>query len=148
MTVKVARMQSGEDVIADVKEIRESPESTAALAYEFSDAFTVMVQRPTESMFLTEESEQSTLESLRDMKLEFFPWSPLTTGRNIVTLISVVAMSDPHHNVLQGYLEVREQFKTLNRPKNDAKIDYTQTPPEHLLIGEGDGDGRGAESID
>ena len=32
MAIKIARMQSGEDVIADIKEIRESPESTKALA--------------------------------------------------------------------------------------------------------------------
>ena len=38
MTVKIARMQSGEDVIADIKEVRESPEATKALAYDFVDA--------------------------------------------------------------------------------------------------------------
>lgn len=141
MTVKIARMQSGEDVIANVKEIRTSPEATSALAYEFTEAFTVMIQRPTESMFLTEETEEDSLASLRDMKLEFFPWAPLATGRNVVTLLSVVSISDPHHNVLASYLEVREQFKNLNKPKDDAEIDYSQKPPADLLIGEVDGDG-------
>lgn len=147
MSVKVARLQSGEDVIANVKEIREGPEATQALAYEFEHPFTVMVQRNTESMFLTEGTGND-LDSLRDMKLEFFPWSPLTTGRNIVTLFSVVSLSEPHVNVLRGYNDVLEQYKTLNTPKSDAEIDYSHTPPADLLIGEDNGDGRGAESAD
>ena len=136
-------MQNGEDVIANVKEIRENAQSSVALAYEFEDSFSVMIQRPVGDMFLVEENEESSssLESLKDMKLEFFPWAPLSTGRNIVTLLSVVSMSEPHANVLTGYQQVLEQYKTLNRPKNDAEIDYSQTPPTDLLVGETNGDG-------
>ena len=139
--IKIARMQSGEDVIADVKEIRESPESKQALGYEFADAFTAMIQRPTDSMFLTEETQEDSLEQLKDMKLEFFPWAPLASGRNIVSLFSVVSMSDPHENVLAGYEQVLEQYKNLQKPKDNAEIDYSQTPPDDLLIGQPDGDG-------
>ena len=134
-------MQSGEDVIADVKEIRESPDSKQALGYEFADAFTAMIQRPTDSMFLTEETQEDSLEQLKDMKLEFFPWAPLASGRNIVSLFSVVSMSDPHENVLAGYEQVLEQYKNLQKPKDNAEIDYSQTPPDDLLIGQPDGDG-------
>lgn len=133
--IKIARMQSGEDVIADVKEIRESPESTQALGYEFADAFTAMIQRPTDAMFLTEEDDQDSLDQLKDMKLEFFPWAPLAAGRNIVSLFSVVSMSEPHENVLAGYQQVLEQYKNLQKPKDNAQIDYSQTPPDDLLVG-------------
>ena len=50
MSVKVVRMQNGEDVITDVKEIRPE-EGKSAIAYEFLDAFTVTILRPTEDMF-------------------------------------------------------------------------------------------------
>ena len=139
--IKIARMQSGEDVIADVKEIRESPDSKQALGYEFADAFTAMIQRPTDSMFLTEETQEDSLEQLKDMKLEFFPWAPLASGRNIVSLFSVVSMSDPHENVLAGYEQVLEQYKNVQKPKDNAETDYSQTPPADLLIGESDGAG-------
>nr|BAR35501.1 hypothetical protein [uncultured Mediterranean phage uvMED] len=138
MTVKIARMQSGEDVIADIKEVRESPEATKALAYDFVDAFTITISAP--------EFEEDQLKALQDMKLQFFPWSPLTKGRALVTLYSVVAVSDPHDNVMQGYHEVLEKYK--NMKKDDAKIDYSQTPPANLLVGEDSGAGRGAESSD
>ena len=42
-------------------------------------------------------------------------------------------------NVMQGYQDVLEKFKKLKT--DDAKIDYSQTPPADLLIGESAGDG-------
>ena len=128
MSVKVVRMQNGEDVVADVKEIR--PESgKSAIAYEFLDAMVVTILRSTEDMF----EEKTEMESLGDIKLEFFPWSPLATGRNIVTLYSVVAISDPHSNVVEGWKQAIEKYKTLK--KDDAEVDYSQTPPHDLFAG-------------
>ena len=134
MSVKVVRMQNGEDVIADVKEIRPE-EGKSAIAYEFLDAMAVQILRSTEDMF----EEKTDMESLGDIQLEFFPWSPLATGRNIVTLYSVVAISDPHTNVIEGWQQAIEKYKSLT--KDDAKIDHTQTPPDNLFVGEDNGDG-------
>ena len=139
MSVKVVRMQNGEDVVADVKEIR--PESgKSAIAYEFLDAFVVQILRSTEDMF--NEEVEVPMDELGDIKLEFFPWSPLSTGRNIVTLYSVVSISDPHSNVLDGWKQSLEKYKSLT--KDDAKIDYSQTPPDNLFVGQDNGDGGGA----
>jgi len=124
-------MQNGEDIVADVKEIR--PESgKSAIAYEFIDAMSVQILRSTEDMF--DETKSQDMESLGDIKLEFFPWSPLATGRNIVTLYSVVAISDPHSNVIEGWQQAIEKYKSLK--KEDAKVDYTQKPPDNLFVGE------------
>ena len=41
MTIKIARMQNGEDVVANVKEVRANETDTQALAYEFENPFTV-----------------------------------------------------------------------------------------------------------
>ena len=105
MSVRVARMQNGEDVIADIKEIR--PDATGK---------------------------------------EFFPWSPLSTGRNIVTLYSVVAISEPHSNVVDGWQQAIKKYKEIK--KDDAKVDHTQTPPTAVFVGEDNGTGRGTESTD
>ena len=130
MSVKVVRMQSGEDIVADVKEIR--PESgKSAIAYEFLDAFTVQILRSTEDMF--NEEVEVPMDELGNIQLEFFPWSPLSTGRNIVTLYSVVSISDAHSNVLDGWKQSLEKYKSLT--KDDAKIDHTQAPPDNLFAG-------------
>ena len=128
MSVKVVRMQNGEDVIADVKEIRPE-EGKSAIAYEFLDAMAVQILRSTEDMF----EEKTDMESLGDIQLEFFPWSPLATGRNIVTLYSVVAISDPHTNVIEGWQQAIEKYKSLK--KEDVKVDYSETPPDNLFAG-------------
>ena len=128
MSVKVVRMQNGEDVVADVKEIRPE-EGKSAIAYEFLDAMAVQILRSTEDMF----EEKTDMESLGDIQLEFFPWSPLATGRNIVTLYSVVAISDPHTNVIEGWQQAIEKYKSLK--KEDAKVDYSETPPDNLFAG-------------
>ena len=136
-------MQNGEDVVADVKEIR--PESgKSAIAYEFLDAFTVQILRSTEDMF--SEEVETPMDELGEIQLEFFPWSPLATGRNIVTLYSVVAISDPHSNVIDGWKQAIEKYKSLK--KDDAEIDYTQTPPPNLSDWQDNGDGRGTEPTD
>ena len=128
MSVKVVRMQNGEDVVADVKEIRPE-EGKSAIAYEFLGAMAVQILRSTEDMF----EEKTDMESLGDIQLEFFPWSPLATGRNIVTLYSVVAISDPHTNVIEGWQQAIEKYKSLK--KEDAKVDYSETPPDNLFAG-------------
>ena len=129
MSVKVVRMQNGEDVVADVKEIRPE-EGKSAIAYEFLDAMAVQILRSTEDMF----EEKTDMESLGDIQLEFFPWSPLSTGRNIVTLYSVVAIADPHSNVVEGWKTAIEKYKALKRDE-DAKVDYSETPPDNLFAG-------------
>ena len=130
MSVKGVRMQNGEDVVADVKEIR--PESgKSAIAYEFLDAFVVTILRSTEDMF--SEEVETPMDELGEIQLEFFPWSPLGTGRNIVTLYSVVSISDPHTNVIEGCQQAIEKYKSLK--KDDAKVDYSETPPDNLFAG-------------
>ena len=130
MSVKVVRMQNGEDVVADVKEIR--PESgKSAIAYEFIDAFTVQILRSSEDMF--NETIETPMDELGEIDLEFFPWSPLATGRNIVTLYSVVAISDPHSNVIEGWQQAIAKYKSLK--KEDVKVDHTETPPDNLFAG-------------
>ena len=130
MSVKVVRMQNGEDVVADVKEIR--PESgKSAIAYEFLDAFVVTILRSTEDMF--NEEVETPMDELGEIQLEFFPWSPLGTGRNIVTLYSVVSISDPHTNVIEGWQQAITKYKSLK--KDDAKVDYSETLPDNLFAG-------------
>ena len=146
-------MQNGEDVVANVKEVRANETDTQALAYEFENPFTVTLLQSATEMFDAQPGDEymddtppDPMDSLSDLRLQFFPWSPLSKGRNIVTLYSVVAMSDPHTNVMEGYHNALEKFKQLRQ--DDAQIDNTQVPPRDVYFGEGDGDGRRTEPND
>lgn len=128
MSVKIARMQSGEDVIADIKEVRADVDTAVPIAYEFVQAYSVMIEQPTEQYtFLVEhgETEPSQEVDLKDVQLRLYPWSPLTTGRNIVTINSVVSISDPHENVLDVY------HKTLKKYKPAAMSVYFDEVDDH-----------------
>ena len=142
--IKIARMQNGEDVVADVKEIRANETDTQALAYEFENAFTVSLLQSSNDMFHGADSYQDEeppdpLDSLSHLRLQFFPWSPLSTGRNVVTLFSVVSMSDPHQNVLEGYHNALEKLKSLK--ENNAEGITTEDSPRDVYFGEDNGDG-------
>ena len=144
--IKIARMQNGEDVVADVKEIRANESDTRALAYEFDNAFTVTLLQSSSNMFDDVQSDQyqdeeppDPLDQLSDLRLQFFPWSPLSTGRNVVTLFSVVSMSDPHQNVLEGYHNALEKLKSLK--ENNAEGITTEDSPRDVYFAEDNGDG-------
>ena len=53
MSARVVRMINGEDVIADVKEVRESNDGPA-LAYKLTQPYTVTIQQPPEVTFETD----------------------------------------------------------------------------------------------
>lgn len=128
MSVKIARMQSGEDVIADIKEVRADATTAVPLAYEFVQAYSVMIEQPSDQVtFLAEEGEAEPAQEvdLANVQLRLYPWSPLTTGRNIVTINSVVSISDPHENVMDIY------HKTLKKYKPAAMSVYFDEVDDH-----------------
>lgn len=112
MSVKVVRMQSGEDVIADVKEVRASDESAVPLAYQFTQPYSVVIEQPADKMFdfQGEESDPDEMD-LTDVQIKLFPWSPLTIGNNIVSVVSVVSIGDPHENVESSYYAILGKHK-------------------------------------
>ena len=116
MSVKIARMQSGEDVIADIKEVRADVDAAVPLAYEFVQAYSVVIEQPEQQVtFLAEEGEPEPDQEidLANVQLRLYPWSPLTIGRNIVTINSVVSISDPHENVRDMYHKTLKKHKPL-----------------------------------
>ena len=137
-------MANGEDVIADIKEVRKAPskdyctndpEDLRVLAYEFKDAFSIQLEM-NEKDFLVEEEGNNTMENpLKDIRMRFYPFFPLTVGSNFVELIHVVSIADPHWEVLQRYEKALTTIKKSKPQKDDVKIDYSEVSPEGLLVG-------------
>ena len=128
MTVKIARMQSGEDVIADIKEVRASEESVAPLAYQFTQPYSLVIQQPQEKLFEFEGEELEEDEmDLSDVEITLYPWSPLTVGNSIVSVISVVSLGTPHDNVLESYQAALKKFQ----PKDPMTV-YIDTEDEEM----------------
>lgn len=135
MTVKIARMSNGEDVIADIKEVRSGEGDDArVLAYEFIEAFSITLETD-EQDYLVEEVAGEKVEQpqLNNIRMRFFPYFPLTVGSNFITLNHVVSMADPHVEVRKRYDQARNT--TTAEARTDAtETDYSEAPPSDLLI--------------
>ena len=131
MSVQVARMANGEDVIADIKEVRNSEGDDArVLAYEFIDSFSIQLEMNDQEFLVEEAGKENPLGNLR---MRFYPFFPLTVGSNFISLQHVVSIADPHWEVLKRYEEALQTIKKSR--KDDVKVDYSEIPPSGLVIG-------------
>ena len=100
MAVKIAVLKSGEDVIADVKEIIDK-ETEKQLSLVFTNPYVVTVSKTTETIFLTEENTNDNQASVN-----FTKWMPLTEDTDIMVPYDwVVTFINPHTDILNSYLE-------------------------------------------
>jgi|TARA_B100000073_G_scaffold21750_1_gene17158 hypothetical protein len=127
MTVKVVRMVNGEDVIADIKEIRKDEETPGAVAYMFDKPYAVQILEPTEMLF-EERASTEEPQKVNELDLKFYPYCPLSNKPEIVVAVHQVALIyDPHPSVSGKYLELIKAMENNNA--GNFEVDYTHQPP-------------------
>lgn len=95
MTVKLAVLKSGEDVVADIKELVDENGSVVSLI--FSNPVVVKLISP--QVLLEGEGEH-------EYKIAFYPWIPLSFDKNIpVKRDWVVTIVEPVEMVKKSYEE-------------------------------------------
>ena len=144
MSVKIARLKSGEDVIADVKEVsaKDDP-NKVAVAFQFEEPYTVILEDSEEmemamwgeGLFEDEVVEDQGVEYLDDdpdnpltdltednadeakqPTLILYPWCPLARNRQFFLRIDeVVTVYDPHTQVIDKYNELLEAKQSVNK---------------------------------
>jgi len=143
MSVKIARLKSGEDVIADVKEVsaKDDP-NKVAVAFQFTEPYTVILEdseememamwgeglvtddeaEVTDEVFLDEEGNpepqltDTNAEEAKQPTLILYPWCPLARNREFYLRIDeVVTVYDPHTQVIDKYTELLEDKKRVNQ---------------------------------
>jgi len=137
MSVRIVRMQNGEDVIADVYEMREGKDGPP-LAYKLDRPYTFVIQRP-QSLF--EEAhytdEPTTLDQL-DVQFEaFVPFSK--EPHVFLPIQSVSFIYSPIDQMADKYQELTA---------NHAEIDVVEERSESVPDGKDDGTGRGTVDSD
>lgn len=96
MTVKVALLKSGEDVIADIKELISEDEKV--VSYVFSNPYVVKLYRPE---VLMEDNNDSVK---KPYNISVYPWMPLTEDTDIVINPDwVVTIVEPAQKLKQTY---------------------------------------------
>lgn len=119
MTVKLAILKSGEDVIADIKELISEDEKV--ISYVFTDPFCVKLVEPE---ILTDTDPQKIN---RQYSLSVYPWIPLTEQKDIVVNPDwVVSIVEPATTLKKSYEE-----KVYGRSTNKT-IDSDSSTSEQL----------------
>ena len=94
-------LKSGEDIIADVKEIKSEE---GIVGYYFHDPLIVKMYHPEEPTVLNEEGSSREYESM--ISVQFYPWIPLSEESKIPCSADwVVTIVEPVQNVKKLYQE-------------------------------------------
>ena len=108
MTVKLVMLKSGEDIIADVKEIKSEED---VVGYFFHDPLIVKMYSPEEPVVLSEEngfeSEHGTTKEISSkVGITFYPWVPLAAEKKIPCSADwVITIVEPVENLKKLYQE-------------------------------------------
>mgnify|MGYP001429235651 FL=1 len=100
MTVKLVMLKSGEDIIADVKEIKSNED---VIGYYFNDPLIVKMYEPEEPTVL---SEGSTNQYSSKINIIFYPWVPLSAEKSVPCSADwVITIVEPIENLKKLYQE-------------------------------------------
>ena len=101
MSVKLVMLKSGEDIIADVKELKSEQE---VVGYYFQDPLIVKMYHPEEPTVLNEDGSSRQYES--KISVQFYPWITLSEESRIPCSADwVVTIVEPVQNVKKLYQE-------------------------------------------
>ena len=101
MSVKLVLLKSGEDIIADVKELKSEE---GIVGYYFHDPLIVKMYHPEEPTVLTEDGSSRGYES--KISVQFYPWIPLSEESRIPCSADwVVTIVEPMQNLKKLYQE-------------------------------------------
>jgi hypothetical protein len=115
MTVKLALLKSGEDVIADIKEAI-SEETNKIVSYIFSDPYVVKLTRP---QVLMDDSEQP---ETRGYNISVYPWMPLSDDKDIaINPDWVVTIVEPAATLKKSY-EDRMNGRRITEHNSDSSL--------------------------
>ena len=109
MTVKLVMLKSGEDIIADVKEIKSDEQDV--IGYYFHDPLIVKMYSPEKPVVLSEENgvesdHGTTKEISSKVGITFYPWVPLSAENKIPCSADwVITMVEPIKNLKKLYQE-------------------------------------------
>ena len=99
MSVRIVRLRSGEDVIADVYEIAAQEDPKKAVAFRLDHPYSVYLDEGNELLV-----ESEGVQKMSKPELTMLPWAPLAKDRKVVLrLDEVISAYETHDDVIQKY---------------------------------------------
>lgn len=111
MSVQIALLKSGEEVIADIKEFRDSEDNL--VSYFFGDPHCIRIK--TQEVLLEAEDAPPKHE------LIFYKWMGLSKDKDIIVNKDwVVCIADPLDSIVESYEKRNGRNESSNRPDDVA----------------------------
>ena len=102
MSVRIARLKSGEDVIADIQEICPKDNPDKPVAYLLGKPYIVDARENRDLSVITEEPQQ-----IDDISVIFYPWAPMSAEEKIMCPIEWVV------TIYRQYEIITEKYNKL-----------------------------------
>ena len=119
MTIKILVLKSGEDVIADIKEMMTSDNQVMGYLLTKPCVVKLMSAAP-----LTAEEDDSNIEGSSEVRIRMHPWAPLAKEKEVpLSTEWVVTMFSPIDKVLDMYKKqvLKENGKTDTTDSSDKQ---------------------------
>ena len=125
MTIKILVLKSGEDVIADIKEMMTSDNQVMGYILTKPCVVKLMSAAP-----LTAEEDDSNTEHSSEVRIRMHPWAPLAKEKQVpLSTEWVVTMFSPIDKVLDMYkkqvLKENGKTDTTNSSDQQSKVGLT-----------------------
>lgn len=116
MSVRIVRMQNGEDVIGDVKEALNDETLVGVL---LTNPYQVYIQSDN-ALVPTDDPQK-----LNDVQVQFLPWAPLADKNEfLIRLDQIVTLYGAHSEILDRYNQI------IEASNHDDQIINSSTGPE------------------
>ena len=117
MSIKLVMLKSGEDLVADVKEIKSNDE---VIGYYFEDPLIIKLHQPDDSTLLTEDNKSKMRQYLSRVHVTFYPWIPLSKDNKIPCSADwVVTIVEP---IDQLKFQYQEQLNERRKGNQDSIV--------------------------
>ena len=135
MSVKIARLKNGEDIISDIKEVY-SKDTNKLAGIQLEDPYLVSIIEDTANMF----REGDAPFKRSNPKLGLYPWVPLSNDRTIfIDPSELLCVYDPHEQVLEQYNKLLEAINGRGNDDGGGFIDESLASPDQVTFTEESG---------
>lgn len=135
MSVKIARLKNGEDIISDIKEVY-SAETNRLAGISLEDPYLVAIIQDTANLFRKGDEPFKT----SNPKLALYPWAPLSADRTIIIdPTELLCAYDAQQQVLEQYQKLLEAVNGGGNDVGGGVVDESLGSPDQVTFTEESG---------
>lgn len=128
MSVKIARLKSGEDIICEIQEVY-SKDTNRLAAISLEDPYLVSIIQDPANLFQEGDGPYKT----SNPKLGLYPWAPLSAERTIfIDPTELLCAYDPQQQVLEQYNKLLEAVNGGGNDLGGGTVDESLGAPDKI----------------